>query len=100
MRAKRQSSRNHGLRGSGKHCGPWIQVDKEQFERVLRYIDLGKSEGATLLTGGKPAADKGYYIEPTIFADVKVTSTGYYVQYNRELCQIICTRSPAFGQPK
>ncbi|AQK96372.1 Aldehyde dehydrogenase family 2 member C4 [Zea mays] len=50
------------------NMGP--QVDKDQFERVLKYIELGKSEGATLLTGGKPAADKGYYIEPTIFVDV------------------------------
>lgn len=48
------------------------QVDKVQFERVLKYIEHGKSEGATLLTGGKPAGDKGYYIEPTIFTDVKV----------------------------
>ncbi|KAM0928807.1 hypothetical protein ACQ4PT_001999 [Festuca glaucescens] len=51
------------------NMGP--QVDKVQFERVLKYIDIGKSEGATLLTGGKPTGDKGYYIEPTIFADVK-----------------------------
>ncbi|KAL5228182.1 hypothetical protein ABZP36_016447 [Zizania latifolia] len=51
------------------NMGP--QVDKVQFERVLKYIEIGKREGATLLTGGKPAGDKGYYIEPTIFADVK-----------------------------
>jgi len=50
------------------NMGP--QVDKEQFEKVLKYIEHGKSEGATLLTGGKPAAAKGYYIEPTIFVDV------------------------------
>ncbi|XP_072955484.1 aldehyde dehydrogenase family 2 member C4-like [Typha angustifolia] len=47
------------------------QVNKTQFERVLRYIEHGKREGATLLTGGKPCGEKGYYIEPTIFADVK-----------------------------
>ncbi|XP_073008086.1 aldehyde dehydrogenase family 2 member C4-like [Typha latifolia] len=47
------------------------QVNKTQFERVLRYIEHGKREGATLLTGGKPCREKGYYIEPTIFADVK-----------------------------
>ncbi|KAL6615478.1 hypothetical protein ACP70R_037748 [Stipagrostis hirtigluma subsp. patula] len=47
------------------------QVDKDQYEKVLRYIDLGKREGATLVTGGKPCGDKGYYIEPTIFTDVK-----------------------------
>ncbi|PKA64525.1 Aldehyde dehydrogenase family 2 member C4 [Apostasia shenzhenica] len=51
------------------HQGP--QVDKEQFEKVLRYIEHGKNEGATLITGGKPTGDKGYFIEPTIFADVK-----------------------------
>lgn len=50
------------------HQGP--QVDKNQYEKILSFIELGKKEGATLLTGGKPAASKGYYIEPTIFTDV------------------------------
>jgi coniferyl-aldehyde dehydrogenase len=47
-------------------------VDKAQYERVLSYIDHGKREGATVLTGGKPCGQKGYYIEPTVFTDVKV----------------------------
>ncbi|XP_059433147.1 aldehyde dehydrogenase family 2 member C4-like [Corylus avellana] len=47
------------------------QVDKKQFERILSYIEHGKREGATLLTGGKPLGRKGYYIEPTIFTDFK-----------------------------
>ncbi|KAJ4708414.1 Aldehyde dehydrogenase family 2 member like [Melia azedarach] len=47
------------------------QVNKKQFDRILSYIEHGKREGATLLTGGKPVGDKGYYIEPTIFTDVK-----------------------------
>ncbi|XP_058074813.1 aldehyde dehydrogenase family 2 member C4-like [Magnolia sinica] len=51
------------------HQGP--QVDKVQFEKVLKYIEHGKREGATLLTGGKACGEKGYYIEPTIFTDVK-----------------------------
>ncbi|XP_006644329.1 aldehyde dehydrogenase family 2 member C4-like isoform X1 [Oryza brachyantha] len=55
------------------NMGP--QVDKVQFERVLKYIEIGKREGATLLTGGKPTGDKGYYIEPTIFVDVKEDMT-------------------------
>ncbi|WZY84334.1 hypothetical protein YC2023_030718 [Brassica napus] len=46
------------------------QVDKKQYEKVLSYIEHGKNEGATLLTGGNAIGDKGYYIEPTIFADV------------------------------
>ncbi|KAL1356688.1 hypothetical protein HN51_008675 [Arachis hypogaea] len=47
------------------------QVDKKQFEKILSYIEHGKKEGATLLYGGKRLGDKGYYIEPTIFSDVK-----------------------------
>lgn len=49
-----------------------MQVDKQQFEKILSYIEHGKKEGATLLTGGRPLGEKGYYIEPTIFAEVKV----------------------------
>lgn len=50
------------------------QVTKAQYERVLSYIEAGKSEGATLLSGGVPHKDvggKGFFIEPTIFTDVK-----------------------------
>ncbi|KAK3034369.1 hypothetical protein RJ639_032267 [Escallonia herrerae] len=47
------------------------QVDKKQYERILSYVEHGKREGATLLAGGKPCDRKGYYIEPTIFADVR-----------------------------
>jgi aldehyde dehydrogenase (NAD+) len=44
-----------------------------QQETVLGYIDRGKKEGAKLVAGGsRPAAPAtGYYVEPTIFADVK-----------------------------
>ncbi|KAK4753954.1 hypothetical protein SAY87_002058 [Trapa incisa] len=47
------------------------QIDKKQFEKVMSYIDIGREEGATLLTGGKRWGTKGYYIEPTVFVDVK-----------------------------
>jgi aldehyde dehydrogenase (NAD+) len=50
------------------------QVTKTQFERVLSYIDSGKKEGATLLSGGEPHKDvggKGFFIKPTIFSNVK-----------------------------
>jgi aldehyde dehydrogenase (NAD+) len=47
------------------------QIDEKQFNRILKYIDLGKKEGATLVTGGNRWGDKGYFIEPTIFSDVK-----------------------------
>ncbi|XP_078438694.1 aldehyde dehydrogenase family 2 member C4-like [Wolffia australiana] len=47
------------------------QVDKVQFDRVLGFIQQGKKEGATLLTGGKPCEETGLHIEPTIFANVQ-----------------------------
>jgi aldehyde dehydrogenase (NAD+) len=47
------------------------QVDKAQFDKILHYIDVGKGEGAQCLSGGKRAGDKGYFIEPTLFAGVK-----------------------------
>jgi aldehyde dehydrogenase (NAD+) len=47
------------------------QVDNEQLTKILKYIDLGKKEGAQLLTGGKRHGNKGYFVEPTVFADVK-----------------------------
>ncbi|KAL2479723.1 Aldehyde dehydrogenase family 2 member C4 [Abeliophyllum distichum] len=46
------------------------QVDKRQYDKILSYIEHGKKGGATLLSGGKPCEEKGYYIEPTIFTDV------------------------------
>ncbi len=50
-------------------------VSKKQFDRVMGYIEKGKKEGARLAVGGKraegPGLEKGFYIEPTIFADVK-----------------------------
>ncbi|KAK9148915.1 hypothetical protein Scep_007672 [Stephania cephalantha] len=53
------------------HVQQGPQVDKEQFEKILYYIEQGKKEGGTILTGGKALDKKGYYIEPTIFTDVK-----------------------------
>ena len=48
------------------------QASEEQYQKILSYIDIGKKEGAKLLTGGKKSVlegelSKGYYIEPTIF---------------------------------
>jgi aldehyde dehydrogenase (NAD+) len=45
-------------------------VSKKQQERVLGYIEKGKSEGARVAAGGEKAFDKGYFVQPTIFADV------------------------------
>jgi aldehyde dehydrogenase (NAD+) len=45
-------------------------VDSKQFERVMEFIEVGKSE-AELVTGGKRKGDSGFYVEPTIFLNPK-----------------------------
>src|SRR5699024_1487904 len=44
-------------------------VSEKQLNTVLGYIKKGKEEGARLLVGGSRKGDKGYFVEPTIFAD-------------------------------
>ncbi len=47
---------------------------KTQYDTILRYIDIAQKEGARCVLGGNPAAQpdgiNGYFVEPTIFADV------------------------------
>lgn len=50
------------------------QVDKTQFDNILRLIDGAKSDGAQLVAGGKRATEKGYYVQPTVFVQVPATS--------------------------
>lgn len=49
------------------------QASHEQLEKILSYIDIGKAEGARLVTGGERAdlggdLSGGYYVTPTVFA--------------------------------
>eukprot|EP01104_Vermistella_antarctica_P000732 TRINITY_DN10852_c0_g1_i1.p1 TRINITY_DN10852_c0_g1~~TRINITY_DN10852_c0_g1_i1.p1 ORF type:complete len:502 (+),score=154.07 TRINITY_DN10852_c0_g1_i1:30-1508(+) len=46
------------------------QVDKQQFDKILDFIQQGQDAGAKLECGGKRMGDKGYFVEPTIFTDV------------------------------
>ncbi|WP_100010187.1 aldehyde dehydrogenase family protein [Lentibacillus sediminis] len=46
-------------------------ISEKQQNRVLNYIEQGKNEGARLVTGGEKGLDKGYFVQPTIFADVE-----------------------------
>ncbi len=47
------------------------QVDRTQFEKVLGYIASGKQQGARCVTGGERFGSRGYFIKPTVFAEVK-----------------------------
>lgn len=51
-------------------CGP--QANRKQHERVLGYIEKGEQEGARITVGGgrPPERERGYFVQPTVFADV------------------------------
>ena len=60
----------------GSRLGPLVSA--AQWEKVQGYIQAGIDEGATLVTGGtgKPdGMDAGYYVKPTVFADVSNSMT-------------------------
>ena len=46
------------------------QVDQDQFNKIMHFIDLGKKQGARCVNGGKRFGDRGYFIEPTMFTGV------------------------------
>jgi len=46
-------------------------VDQTQFDRVMGYIESGRSAGAKLACGGNRIGKRGYFIQPTVFADVQ-----------------------------
>ncbi|XP_065654114.1 aldehyde dehydrogenase, mitochondrial isoform X2 [Hydra vulgaris] len=46
------------------------QVDEAQFNKILTLIESGKAEGASLKCGGSSVGTEGYFIQPTVFADV------------------------------
>ncbi len=47
------------------------QIDQEQFDKIMSYIESGMREGAQMLYGGHRWGDRGFFIEPTVFANVK-----------------------------
>jgi len=47
------------------------QVSKEQYDKILGYIDTGKREGAACITGGTKLDRAGFFIQPTVFGDVR-----------------------------
>ncbi|VXC03022.1 putative aldehyde dehydrogenase DhaS [Burkholderia sp. 8Y] len=51
------------------NMGPLISA--KQMKTVLDYVDIGKGEGASLVTGGRRAGERGYFVEPTVFANVE-----------------------------
>lgn len=75
------------------------QVTKAQYERVLSYIEAGKSEGATLATGGQPHKNvgdgKGFFIEPTVFTNVQENMRVYQEEIFGPFCVVASFKDEA-----
>ena len=46
-------------------------VSQEQLNRVCNYLEIGMSEGAKAMTGGKKVGDRGYFVEPTVLVNTQ-----------------------------
>lgn len=60
--------------GTGGTATVGAVVDKNQYESITKYIEIGAGEGRRVYQGEVPAGSNGYYIPPTIFADVPRTA--------------------------
>ncbi|WP_233856186.1 aldehyde dehydrogenase family protein [Paraburkholderia sp. HD33-4] len=78
----------------GDPFSPGVQMgpltSRAQFERVQRFIERGKADGARLLVGGEVPAGPGYFVKPTIFVDVPTDSA---VWREEIFGPVLCVRS-------
>jgi phenylacetaldehyde dehydrogenase len=58
-------------KGFDPQCGMGPLVSDEQLERVLGFIEAGENEGAKTVVGGHRLGDRGYFVEPTLLANVR-----------------------------
>ena len=70
-KSKERSQRRKVCDPMDPDCEQGPQVDKDQFDKVMGLIESGKKEGATLECGGSRVGDKGFFIQPTVFSNVK-----------------------------
>ncbi len=47
------------------------QVDRDQFDKIMHYIDLGNRQGARCDAGGHRAGERGFFVQPTVFSSVR-----------------------------
>jgi hypothetical protein len=78
-----------------------LQIDDEMFNKVLKFIESGKVEGAKLECGGERLGVTGYFIKPTVFSNVtdNMTIAKEEVRYVRK-CQSSISISLGMAESK
>jgi aldehyde dehydrogenase (NAD+) len=69
LAARAKSLRMGDTLDRGTALGPVIS--EKQMKSILDYVDIGQNEGADLVTGGEKVGQRGYFISPAVFANVK-----------------------------
>ena len=77
-----------------------MQVDKDQFEKILELIESGKQQGAKLECGGGRHGDKGYFIQSTVFSGVTDDMRIAQEEVLSKLSDIIPTPHPGRNRPR
>ena len=77
-----------------------LQVDKDQFEKILELIESGKQQGAKLECGGGRHGDKGYFIQSTVFSGVTDDMRIAQEEVLSKLSDIIPTPHPGRNRPR
>ena len=77
----------HGLT-EGSQMGPLVSQD--QFDRVTGYVEQGRADGVTVVTGGNRVGDEGYFVAPTVLTGVK---TGMSVFREEIFGPVLCAMS-------
>lgn len=62
-------------------------ISQKQMDRVLGYVDSGRAEGASVVTGGGRRGDSGYFVEPTVLVETK---TGMRVVQEEIFGPVLC----------
>lgn len=47
------------------------QTSQNQLDKILKYIEIGKEEGASIITGGERLSNRGFFVKPTVFGNVR-----------------------------
>ncbi|KAJ9708998.1 hypothetical protein PVL29_000812 [Vitis rotundifolia] len=72
---------------AGIEQGP--QIDSKQFEKIMRYIRSGVESGATLESGGERFGNRGFFIKPPVFSNVKIFGPVQSILKYKDLDEVI-----------
>lgn len=75
--------------GANEDCQIGPIITRPQFQKICEFFDAAKEEGAELITGGKSKDGPGYFVEPTVYANLNPTSRVVREEIFGPVCAVI-----------